>query len=109
VLDLLAGRIRRAAHRAEGLVEIGDRFRCQAARVLLGRAGNAVDLGRLEGFPLAGAQAIRAGMLGRREHQQRGKQAGTFAMSRERHRRRPPDLNRKLRHGDRPRRMLPRT
>src|SRR5262245_816347 len=58
VLDALAGRIRGAADRTERLVQIGDGFRRQTARALLRRPDDAVDLRRLHGLPLAGAQAV---------------------------------------------------
>jgi hypothetical protein len=77
VLDALAGRIRGAADRTEGLVEIGDGFRRQAARALLRRPDDAVDLRRLHGLPLAGAQAVGARVRRCGENERQRERAAT--------------------------------
>jgi hypothetical protein len=71
---------RGAADRTESFVEIGDGFRRHAARTALRRAGHDVDLRRLHGLPLAGAQPVGAGIVGGRETQQDGRYARTHAM-----------------------------
>jgi hypothetical protein len=63
MLDAFAARIGGAADGTERRVEIGDGFRRQTTRPFLRRADHAVDFGRLDGVPLAGAQAVGRRML----------------------------------------------
>src|SRR4029077_18894455 len=80
VLDPLTGRIRGAADRTERLIEIGDSFRSQTARALLRRPDDAVDLRRLHGLPLAGAQAVGTRVRLCDENKRQRKRAGTSVL-----------------------------
>jgi hypothetical protein len=80
MLDPLAGRVRRAADRAERLVEIGDRLRRQTADGLLNRARDAIDFRGINRPPLAGAQSVGGGSLGGAKEKRQNQHTGARAM-----------------------------
>jgi hypothetical protein len=76
VLDLLAGRVDSPADRAERLVEIGHRFRRQAAQILLYRTGHVIDDRGLADGPQTRLQAVGLYGKGARNHKNSGNQSG---------------------------------
>src|SRR5262245_27184445 len=80
MLDTLAGRVRRAADRAERLVEIGDRLRRQTANGLLNPARDAIDFRGINRPPLAGAQSVGGSSLGSAKEKRQNRHTGTRAM-----------------------------